>query len=137
MKYLLDTNAVIYLIHQKAPLHSKVLKRKPETFGISGFTEAELRYAVEKSPEAYRLQNELAISLLLSAFTRIYHDESISYHYGKIKAHLKLHKLYEPKNEIDLFIAATALAHDLIVITANIKDFKNVPQLKIEDWSKS
>ena len=36
--------------------------------------------------------------------------------------------------DADLMIAATALAHDLIVVTNNTADFVNVPNLRIVDW---
>jgi tRNA(fMet)-specific endonuclease VapC len=35
----------------------------------------------------------------------------------------------------DLRIAATALVHDLTLVTRNHKDFFRVPALRIEDWS--
>ncbi len=31
-------------------------------------------------------------------------------------------------------IASIAIAHDLILITKNKKDFMNIPELKIEAW---
>ena len=37
--------------------------------------------------------------------------------------------------EFDLLIGATALANNLKVATLNTKDFSNIPNLVIEDWS--
>ena len=34
-------------------------------------------------------------------------------------------------------IAATALIHDLTLVTANVKDFLKIEGLVIEDWSQS
>jgi tRNA(fMet)-specific endonuclease VapC len=35
---------------------------------------------------------------------------------------------------MDLFIAATALVHDLILVTHNVQDFAHIPGLTIQDW---
>lgn len=37
---------------------------------------------------------------------------------------------------IDLRIAATALVYGFTVLTANLKDFRKVPGLAVEDWSR-
>ena len=39
-----------------------------------------------------------------------------------------------PVPQLDLFIAATALVHDLILVTHNVKDFAPVPGLTVIDW---
>jgi tRNA(fMet)-specific endonuclease VapC len=35
----------------------------------------------------------------------------------------------------DLKIAAIALTHDATLLSGNLRDFKRVPELKVEDWS--
>ena len=37
---------------------------------------------------------------------------------------------------VDLLIAATALEHDCIMVTANIRHFDNIPNLVCENWAK-
>ena len=55
-----------------------------------------------------------------------------AYTYGEIR------KALQAKGEIigtnDLWIAAHAKAQDLILITNNEREFKRVPQLKIQNW---
>lgn len=135
IKYLLDTNIVIYLIKGHEPLTTRIQKFSPEEIAVSGFTEAELRFGVENSKEDNKVKNEIATNLVISLFTRIYHDENISLQYGLIKSHMLKNKIYTPKLEIDLFIAATALAFKLTLVTNNKKDFSSIPNLKIVDWS--
>jgi tRNA(fMet)-specific endonuclease VapC len=41
-----------------------------------------------------------------------------------------------PTPPIDLLIAATALEHGYVIITANIRDFENIPGLTYENWAE-
>jgi tRNA(fMet)-specific endonuclease VapC len=34
----------------------------------------------------------------------------------------------------DLWLAATCVAHDLTMITANLREFERVPGLRVESW---
>lgn len=135
MKFLLDTNVLIHLLHSVQPLSTNVQKRKPSELGISGFTEAKIHYGIEKSAEQYKMQNQLARVLVMANLNRVYHDQSVSESYGKIKVYLESKKLNKPDNEIDIFIAATAVAKELILVTNNKKDFEHIPNLRLEDWS--
>ena len=136
MKYLLDTNAIIHLFNGYPILTANVKKRPPSELAISGFTEAEIAFGVENSDPEMREHNRTARTFGMVPFQRIYHDESISTAYGVIKAHLKSKGSYHPANEIDIFIAATAVAKSLTVVTQNQSDFISIPNLKLEDWSK-
>ena len=42
--------------------------------------------------------------------------------------------LDEAAPEMDLLIAATALVYDLTLVTHNVRDFANVPGLRVQDW---
>lgn len=135
IKYLLDTNIIIYLLKNSEPLTSNIQKYDPTEIAVSGFTEAELRFGIENSKEENKLKNESATNLVLSLFTRLYQNENVSTQYGILKAYLVKNKIYTPKLEMDLLIAATALANNLTLITNNKKDFSNIPNLKVDDWS--
>src|SRR5216683_3738267 len=47
--------------------------------------------------------------------------------------HLRKHRL--PISSQDLRIAAIALVHDFTVVTSNRRDFLQVPNLRVEDWT--
>lgn len=92
-------------------------------------------FGVENSSPEFKEKNRVARALGMQPFERIYHDSDISIEYGKIKAYLVKNKIYSPSNELDIFIAATAIAKGLTLITQNIPDFESIPNLTIENWS--
>ena len=47
-----------------------------------------------------------------------------------------LRKQGNPIDDIDLLIAGTALAHNLVLVTHNRKHFERIESLQVEDWSK-
>jgi tRNA(fMet)-specific endonuclease VapC len=74
-----------------------------------------------------KIENELLRDVALLDF-----DRACSLEFGRLNGQL----LGQGRvvNPIDPMIAATALVHDLIVVTHNTRDFQNVPELRLEDW---
>jgi len=66
---------------------------------------------------------------VLPAVTVLAYDVPAARVYGRIRAHLELGG--RPLADADLQIAATALHHDLELVTGNVKHFKRVPGLRI------
>ncbi len=52
--------------------------------------------------------------------------------FGQLKASLE--KQGERLADADLLIAATALEHNLILVTGNLKHFKRITELRAENW---
>jgi tRNA(fMet)-specific endonuclease VapC len=132
MKYMLDTNICIYLIKQQPP---KVLKHfKSHTvgdIGLSSITLAELRYGVSKSRHIEKNQqalDEFILPLEIADF-----DEKAAREYGAIRAELE--RTGTPIGSMDMLIGAHALALGALLVTNNIKEFKQIRNLKILDWS--
>ncbi|MBI4688559.1 MAG: hypothetical protein HY756_12440 [Nitrospirae bacterium] len=62
----------------------------------------------------------------------IHTGEGVSYTYGKVKAELEAKG--QSLDDADLFIASIALINKTTLVTNNIKHFKIIPGLKIENW---
>lgn len=132
MKYMLDTNICIYIIKQKP---EKVLRHFKShsigDIGISSITLAELRFGVEKSQQIQKNRQaleEFIISLEIADF-----DEKAAVIYGAVRAALE--RAGTPVGDMDMLIGAHALSLDLTLVTNNVREFKQVKNLKIADWS--
>ena len=132
MKYLLDTNICIYIINKRPQL---VLERFQECslgdIGISTITQYELFYGAYKSK--YVDQNKIAIREFCLPLEILPFDEYAADICGGIRAGL------EAKGAIigamDMQIAAVSIANDLTLVTNNTKEFKNIHNLRIENWA--
>ncbi len=129
--YLLDTNICIYIIKQKPieVLH-RLSEISPVDIGISSITVAELEFGVRKSK--FVEQNEHALRLFLHPFEIHVFDDICAHHYGIIRSELE--KQGEVIGSMDMLIAAQALALEKRLVTNNVREFKKVPRLQIENW---
>jgi tRNA(fMet)-specific endonuclease VapC len=132
MKYLLDTNICIYLIKNKP---QKMLKHFAAhsigDIGISSITLAELRYGVSKSRHTEK--NRQALDEFILPLEIAASDEKAAEEYGIIRADLE--RAGTPIGSMDMLIAAHALALGAVLVTNNTKEFKQVKNLEIADWS--
>ena len=133
MKYLLDTNICIFVINNRP----ETVRRKMQgiavgEIGISSVSVSELAYGVAKSAQIDR--NQAALDKFLMPLEILPYDENAAKGYGTIRAHLE--SKGTPIGPMDLMIAAHALALNLTVVTNNVREFRRIPGLKVEDWTK-
>ena len=132
MKYMLDTNIIIYAKNQRSrKVLDRFLQLKPRDFCISAITLAELEYGVFKSSRP--TQNQIALAAFLSRIRILPFDDMAAVEYGKIRAGLE--RTGQPIGANDLLIAAHAKALDLTLVTNNLKEFERVKGLKVETWA--
>jgi tRNA(fMet)-specific endonuclease VapC len=74
----------------------------------------------------------LALRELLGDIVVVDVDEAVAERFGRLRAAL-LDEGRSPPS-MDLFIAATAIARDLILVTHNTADFDMIPGLAVVDW---
>lgn len=73
-----------------------------------------------------------ALSDLLNDFIVVDADAIVAREFGRLRAILL--DAGTPAPTFDLMIAATALAHNLTLVTHNTRDYANVPGLRLQDW---
>ena len=61
-------------------------------------------------------------------------DEDCAKEFGRLRVVLRTKEV--GMDNMDLLIAATALAHGLTLVTRNTSHFRHVPRLRLEDWIK-
>lgn len=133
MRYMLDTNICIYVIkHKPEKVFQKLQEVDPSDVCISSVTYAELVHGVEKSAAVDK--NRLALSILLANIEILDFDVNAAEGYGKIRADLE--KNGTPIGPLDMMIAGHAMSLDYTVVTNNVKEFKRVSGLKIENWAE-
>ena len=130
LKYLLDTNIVIYVLKRRPVEALKIFNTNATRMAISSITLSELFYGAEKSSNADK--NLEAIEEFISHLDVLPYDAKASQHYGQIKAALE--KKGEIIGENDIHIAAHAISQGLILVTNNLREFKRVANLTLENW---
>ena len=130
IKYLLDANIVIYVLKRRPIEALEAFNKNANRMAISSITLSELIYGAEKSANVDK--NLEAVEDFVSHFDVLSYDAKASQQYGQIKAGLE--KRGELIGENDIHIAAHAISQGLILVSNNLKEFKRVSNLALENW---
>lgn len=130
LKYLLDTNIVIYVIKRRPPEVRAVFNEQHGRMAISAITLAELVHGAEKSQFPGR--NLAVVEDFCSRLVVLPYPPEAAYHYGGIRAELERQGC--PIGVNDLHIAAHARSCGLTVVTNNLAEFERVPGLLLTNW---
>ena len=130
LKYLLDTNIVIYVIKQRPVEALEIFNRHQGRMAISSITLAELVHGAEKSSDVSR--NMAVVEDFVSRLAVLAYDDKAAWQYGNIRATLE--KVGQPIGVNDLHIAAHARSNGLTLVTNNLREFEKVPGLLLENW---
>ena len=135
MNYLLDTNVCIALINGTSDkVRARVIQatRSNATLATSTIVAHELWYGVAKSQLI--AQNARALTAFLSRDIVILdYTEQDAQAAGEIRATLESQG--QRIGEYDTLIAGQAYARNLILVTANTREFGRVKGLVVEDWT--
>ena len=131
MKYMLDTNIMIYVRNNQPKKVFQIFKEhKAGDLCISSITLAELEFGVRNSSNPQ--MNQSALMSLLASVMVVPFDSSAAIEYSEIRFDLeKKGKMIGP---YDLLIAAHAKTLNLTLVTNNEREFKRIEGLKVENW---
>ena len=131
-RYMLDTNICAFWLRDKYDVKYRVNEVGMENCYISEITVAELKFGKEygklKGGPKYKDQkldeffNDINVLPIAPIFDL----------YGVEKARLRM--AGTPTSDYDLLIGCTAVAEKMVMVTQNVKDFKNIKGIKIENW---
>jgi tRNA(fMet)-specific endonuclease VapC len=130
LKYLLDTNIVIYVMKRRPLEVLNVFNQHANRMAISAITLSELYHGAEKSQRIS--DNLLAVEDFCSRLEVLPYSAKASQHYGAIRSALE--KMGQPIGVNDIHIAAHARSEGLILVTNNMGEFARVPALQVENW---
>ena len=131
MRYLLDTNTCIYVIKRSPPqVYKRLRKLRIGEVGISAITFCELQFGVTNSSKPE--ENQLALTEFLAPLEVLDFPSAAAITFGEIRSRLK--RADTPIGSYDLLIAAHALEQGLTLVTNNLKEFKRVRGLELENW---
>lgn len=130
IRYLLDTNIVIYVIKRRPIELLQTFNENTGRMAISSITLSELYHGAEKSSRIN--ENLRVIEDFCSRLEVLPYTAKAAQHYGSIRAALE--RRGETIGVNDLHIAAHARSEGLTVVSNNLGEFSRVPALQSENW---
>jgi predicted nucleic acid-binding protein len=122
-KYLIDTNVISHLFSDKLPIKGKEFVRNAinDNFIISVAVEIEVLTYHDEFNKMSLIEEFIKLAIILPL------DKEVT------KKAIEIRRKYRKLKLGDAIIAATAIVHQLILITNNTRDFINIKDLKIID----
>lgn len=135
--WLLDTDHCIAYLSARSPVHVRVVARinaiPASDLYISTFSALELSegpFHAQNSQSQHTQQS--ALDALRSRLGRAPINERVILEFGRIRAALRKHG--QVIGDMDIGIAATALVHQLTLVTHNTAHFQRIAGLQLDDW---
>jgi tRNA(fMet)-specific endonuclease VapC len=133
-RYMLDTDICSFIVKRSNERVLRRLRTTPVTdLCISVITKAELLYGVDISPKSRA--DEIAVAEFIRHLAVLDFPDAAAHHYASIRGRLKRSGTMIGAN--DLLIAAHARCLGLALVTNNASEFRRVPQLKLENWTRA
>jgi tRNA(fMet)-specific endonuclease VapC len=128
--YVLDTNSLIHFFKGMGQVAQRILDTPPASLAIPSpaLYELEVGIARSSSPQRRRRQvNQLLALVQVLPFAAA--EASVA---ARIRA--RLEQAGTPIGVLDTLIAGIVLRHGAILVTQNLKEFRRIDGLMVEDW---
>ncbi len=133
MKYLLDTDTLSFVARgEHTALTTRVLNSAPEDLAISVISRGEAEFGLRAGSS--RRDTERRMRGLLASVQCLPLSEAVAVEYGDIRSALQ--RAGTPIGPNDMWIAAHARSLGLTVVTNNEREFRRVPGLAVENWTR-
>ncbi|HEV7515895.1 MAG TPA: type II toxin-antitoxin system VapC family toxin [Thermoanaerobaculia bacterium] len=130
MMYALDANSIVYYFKGMGRVAERLLQTPPREIALPVVVLYELEVGIAKSlsPERRRAQlDELAAQVQLLPLGLAEARTA-----ARIRADLE--RAGQPIGPLDNLIAGIALTHGATLVTHNVKEFRRIARLAVEDW---
>ncbi len=134
MRFLLDTNILIYIANRRPPeVQARFARLLAGDMAMSVVTYLELIYGAQNSQ---RPRESLArIEQLENLIPILPFEKEVAMHYARLRVDLK--QKGTPIGALDMLIAAHALSLGLTLVTNNTREFRRVQGLRVENWAST
>ena len=131
MSYLVDTDRVVDYLKGRPDAVELLNRLIDDGLFVSIITYGEIYEGINfgRDPTA----NERAFRYFLRGATVLGVSQAVARRFARIRGELRQQRITVPMP--DLLIAATAVEHDLTLLTRNLRDFQRIPGLKLESAS--
>ncbi len=119
-----------YLTGRYPAVVKRIQRSSPDDLRLSTVVVAELRYGADHS--AHRRLNHGRIDVLIAEIDCLDFDLEAAAAYGRVRAVLEA--AGSPIGPNDMLIGAQALSSELILVTDNMREFRRIRGLKVENW---
>lgn len=129
MAYLLDSNLVIPYLADDPATVPLVERLAPEGIAISVITYMEVYQGTLRSPDPQRAQEQF--ERFLAVVPTLPLSPAVARRCARLREELKGRGRRVRDRALDLVIAATALEHGLQLVTRNLADYADIPELAL------
>jgi tRNA(fMet)-specific endonuclease VapC len=133
--HLLDTDTASFVIKGRSPaVEEKLAAIPPDRVRVSAITRAEIMYGLKRLPPSHRLH--VGVRLFFKMVPVLAWDADAADYYADIRH--RLTTAGQPIGEMDMMIAAHALAIGAVLVTNNRRHFERIsPPLALANWHAS